>query len=87
MVILESLASGTPVVSFDCESGPRELVKHEQNGLLVTDQDFDELLLAIERMASDAGLYAKCQAAARSSVEGFSLEKVGQKWLDLLKIT
>jgi len=33
-VVVESLALGTPVVAFDCPSGPRELVENGKNGYL-----------------------------------------------------
>ena len=42
-VLIESLACMTPVVSFDCNSGPSEIVSHRQNGLLVENQNFKEL--------------------------------------------
>jgi glycosyltransferase involved in cell wall biosynthesis len=35
MSMVESLALGTPVVTVDCNSGPREIVIDEYNGLLV----------------------------------------------------
>ena len=34
-VLLEAMSMGIPVVSVDCESGPREIVTHESNGLLM----------------------------------------------------
>jgi N-acetylgalactosamine-N,N'-diacetylbacillosaminyl-diphospho-undecaprenol 4-alpha-N-acetylgalactosaminyltransferase len=40
-VILESLACETPVVAFDCSSGPREMIQHKENGLLVANQDVE----------------------------------------------
>ena len=86
MVLLESLASGIPVVSFDCETGPKEIIVHEQNGLLVKNQDFNELKLSMERMVTDNELYQKCKNNAISSVKKFDTETIGKEWLQLLKI-
>jgi N-acetylgalactosamine-N,N'-diacetylbacillosaminyl-diphospho-undecaprenol 4-alpha-N-acetylgalactosaminyltransferase len=47
-VILESLACETPVIAFDCSSGPREMIQHK-NGLLVANQDVEKLSEAIIR--------------------------------------
>lgn len=85
-VILESLACGKPVVSFDCVSGPAEMIAHEQNGLLVNDQNFNALTESMNRMVSHADLYAACCQGAKPSVQAFSLENIGRQWLELLKI-
>ena len=85
MVILEALFAGTPVVSFDCETGPGELVQDEHNGLLVKNQDFKALQDAIERMVDDSQLYYLCKENAKTSVSSFSNEKISKKWLDLVK--
>ena len=85
MVILEALSSGTPVVSFDCATGPGELVQNEHNGLLVKNQDFKALQDAIERMVDDSQLYYLCKENAKTSVSSFSNEKISKKWLDLVK--
>lgn len=85
MVILEALSSGTPVVSFDCATGPGELVQNEHNGLLVKNQDFKALQDAIERMVDDSQLYYLCKENAETSVSSFSNEKISKKWLDLVK--
>jgi glycosyltransferase involved in cell wall biosynthesis len=85
-VILESLACGTPVVSFDCVSGPSEMIVDKQNGLLVDDQDFEKMTQAFNTFLSDTALYEYCKANAKTGISNFSLENIGRQWLEFLKI-
>ncbi|MCH4597593.1 glycosyltransferase, partial [Achromobacter xylosoxidans] len=39
MVILEAQSYGLPVISYDCKTGPRDLVLHNFNGMLVEDKN------------------------------------------------
>lgn len=84
MVILEALSSGIPVISFDCETGPSELVQNEYNGLLIENQNFEALQEAFERMVDDSQLYYSCKENAKVSVIRFSNENNVEKWLSLL---
>lgn len=79
-VLIESLACGTPVVAFDCLSGPAEIIVPDENGILVADQDFGKLVAAVNKMASDTEFYLHCKQNAKSSVADFSLEKIGRQW-------
>jgi len=83
-VLIEALACGTPVISFDCETGPRDIICHKQNGLLVDDQDFDALKLAINSFTEDDNLYKICKQNARESVERFDLNSAMKLWHHLL---
>jgi len=51
-VLLESIAHGTPVVSYDCPSGPSEIIINGVNGFIVeylNKKEFeDKILLALE---------------------------------------
>jgi N-acetylgalactosamine-N,N'-diacetylbacillosaminyl-diphospho-undecaprenol 4-alpha-N-acetylgalactosaminyltransferase len=84
MVLIEALTSGTPVVSFDCKTGPNEIIQHEQNGLLVEDQNVSALSSNLTRLIKDEALYKQCKGNALSSVEPFTIQNVGREWLSLI---
>lgn len=85
-VILESLACQTPVIAFDCPTGPREMIVDKSNGILVENQNLDKLTQAMNLFIEDKNLYNYCKKNALQSVQRFSLEIIGQQWLDLMKI-
>lgn len=85
-VLIESLVQGTPVISYDCESGPSEIIEHETNGLLVKNQDQPALKAAIDSMVLDKKLYQHCKSSAGKSVARFEMDIIGRQWLDFLKL-
>ena len=85
-VLVESLTTATPVISFDCFSGPADIIQNEKNGLLVDNQNINELSHAMNRMINDKNLYDNCKNSAVKSIKKFSIENIGKKWLDLLQI-
>jgi glycosyltransferase involved in cell wall biosynthesis len=85
MVLIESLACGTPVVSYDCPTGPKEIVRHEKNGLLVPKDDKSEMTSALNRMINDVALYEKLCFYAKQSVSHLSMEKIAKEWKALIE--
>lgn len=85
-VILESLACGTPVVSFDCPCGPSEIIINLRNGILVEDQNIEKLTEAMNLFAEDEKLYQSCKQNTKESVTPFLLDTIGKKWLELMQI-
>lgn len=49
-VLVESITLRTPVVAFDCPSGPSEIVKDNLNGYLVNYQDLEDLKLKLSKV-------------------------------------
>ncbi|WP_147678943.1 glycosyltransferase [Algibacter pacificus] len=86
MVLVESLALGTPVVSFNCKTGPSEIINHNENGILVEDQDFIAFKNAMDIMCSNKELYVNCKANSKASVCKYSNDAVYNKWAKLLHI-
>jgi len=81
MVLLESLACETPIISWDYASGPSEIISHKSNGLLVENQNLEKLTEAMNLLVSDNNLYLQCKENALPSVKQFSLETIGAEWL------
>ncbi len=84
MVVVEALNAGIPVISFDCETGPSEMIVNEKNGLLVENQDFEAFQKAMNTMIENEVLYQSCKENARISVTKFSPENIQRKWIDLI---
>ncbi len=52
-VLVESITLGTPVVAFDCPSGPYEIIKDDVNGYLVSYKDICDLELKLIKVLCD----------------------------------
>jgi glycosyltransferase involved in cell wall biosynthesis len=84
LIALEALAAGVPVVSYDCPSGPRHIIDHEVNGLLVPPDDIEALTAALGRLVEDADLRRTMGAAAHDSRVRYLPETVAEHWCLLI---
>ncbi|TRX32431.1 glycosyltransferase [Flavobacterium sp. ZT3R18] len=82
-VLLESLACETPVVAFNCLSGPSEIIQDCENGLLVENQNLEKLTTAMNQLIINQELYLHCKKNAKESVLKFSVERIGEQWIQL----
>ena len=85
MVMIEAMACGLPVVTFDYKCGPRDIIDHESNGLLVKDGDIEGLASALMRLMDDKKLRQEMGQNARLVVDRYSEERVMGKWQELYK--
>lgn len=80
MVLIEAMACGLPVVSFDCPCGPRDIVCHDEDGLLVPSGDIDKLADAMECILYDENMRSRYASAAAKNVRRFILPEVAKRW-------
>lgn len=78
--LAEALAHGLPAVSFDCDTGPRYIIRHEVDGLLVPSGNAAALAAALDRLMGDAALRARFAARAVDARDRFSLQRIARLW-------
>jgi glycosyltransferase involved in cell wall biosynthesis len=84
MVLLEAMSQGLAIVSFDCRTGPRELLEDGRDGVLVPDGDEAALSRALLELVEDRERRRRLGAAARERARELSLGAVGARWDALL---
>ncbi|NGO54322.1 glycosyltransferase family 4 protein [Mesorhizobium camelthorni] len=80
IALLEAMAADLPVVSFDCEWGPREMIDDEHSGLLVEPENVDALACALRRVLGDGDLRNRLAAAAGPSARRFTPQHIMEQW-------
>ncbi|HEV3407403.1 MAG TPA: glycosyltransferase family 4 protein [Gaiellaceae bacterium] len=84
MVLIEAMSKRLPVVSFDCPTGPRQVIAPGENGLLVPNGDVDAFASALLEVIEDDEKRRRMGDAALETARRYSLEEIGREWADLL---
>jgi glycosyltransferase involved in cell wall biosynthesis len=79
-VIVEALASGLPVVSTDCKSGPAEILENGRYGRLVPVGDADSLAAAM----TDSLASKHDREALKRRAADFAPELISDQYFKLL---
>ncbi|GGZ27407.1 glycosyl transferase family 1 [Streptomyces inusitatus] len=83
MTLVEAMRNGLPVVSTDCDYGPREILKDGEDGLLTPVGKADAVAAALLTLIEDEGLRRKMGAAAARNSRRFDPSAVARRYADL----
>lgn len=86
MVLIEALACGLPVVSFDCPWGPADIIRDGEDGFLVDYLNTDMAAQCVCQLIENAQLRKNMSAKARINVQRFNRDVVMKQWLDLFGV-
>lgn len=83
MVMVEAMARGLPVVSFNFLCGPRDIIRPGENGLLVPEGDVNALAAAMKRLMEDPEAVLRMSVEARKVSESYSETAIMTQWKQL----
>ena len=86
MVIAEAMSQGLPVVSFDCPTGPSDMVKSNINGILVKNQDKQALADAICYIIENTEKRKEMGKNAVNTAKEFAGDIIAKKWYTVFGI-
>lgn len=86
LALIEAESRGVPLVSFDINYGPNEIIENGKNGYLIKDGDIDDMAAKIITIFKDPFLNQKLSTGAYEATNKFSSANVWQAWQNIAKI-
>ncbi len=80
LILCEAMSKGMAPVTFDCPTGPAEMIRDGENGLIVPLGDIDGFAAALNRMIEDDELRHRCGPAAAETGRNFKMDAIGPMW-------
>ena len=85
LTIVEAMSCGLPVVSYDCDFGPGEIIEDGKDGFLVPVGDEDTLAERICSLIEDEGLRKRVGVAALEKSKKYNIENLIRTWMELFE--
>lgn len=83
LVLVEAMSCGRPCVSFNCPSGPDEIITHNVDGLIAKNGDIDDLAEKMEYMITHEKERKRMGQKARINAERFKEDRIMNQWIQL----
>ena len=85
MVLVEAMACGLGIVSFDCPWGPSSILANGEDGILVENGNTNSLAEAIKSLMDDPDKLNTMAKKAIVNVRRFQMDKIAYQWKELLE--
>lgn len=83
MVLLEAQASGLPIVSYACPSGPKDIVTDGVDGYLVAPYDKEAFKQRLQSLMDSEALRKQMGPSAFSASQRYAVEPIMERWMRL----
>lgn len=85
MCMIEAQSFGLPIVSFNCETGPSEIVKDNVSGYLVENGDYQMLSEKILQLINNKKIIENMSIEAKKESSRFNIDSIIDKWESIIK--
>lgn len=85
MIIIEAMACGLAVVSFDCPWGPQSIIKNGEDGFLVENGNIEKMADALVRLIEDDNKRHTFAKNAIQNVKRFQMDRIAEQWRELFE--
>lgn len=85
LVVIEAMTFGLPVVSYDCPSGPKDLIEEGVNGFLIPCGDEEAFASKVVALAEDERLRRRLGEASARRAELYAPEKIMARWQEFFE--
>lgn len=83
LVMLESLACSLPIVAFDCETGPSDIIENNDCGFLAKNGDIDDLSIQMIKMIEIHEIRLELSKNCNYKAKKYAVENIMLIWDDL----
>lgn len=85
MSLLEAKCYGMPIVSFDCLTGPSDIITNDINGYLIEQDNINEFISSLDKLIKNKELRLQFSNKVKFDISKFDLNSIIKKWTNVLK--
>lgn len=84
MTMIEAQSFGVPIVSFDYDTGPSDIISDQIDGLLIENENEEQMTDRLSLLMRNSSAIKKYSDQAFESSKRFELKTITNRWLDLI---
>lgn len=85
MVLLEAKANGLPLISFDIDTGPSEIIRNEIDGYLIENNNMEKMIEKVELLIKNPSIRNEFSNKSKENLNKFEKNKIMEQWINLIE--